>query len=228
MSDKINVIIIDDHPLFREGVIHTLKAQPDIEIVGQGATAEEAIQLACDLLPDIIMLDIDIPDGGLQAAQTIASACPVTKIVILTVSAEEDHVLAALKAGARAYILKGVAARELVSILRAVWAGEVYVTPTLAASLLLELTGASSESGTSSESHAPASPLDELTERERQILERVAAGFSNKEIGQQLYLTEKTVKHYMTNILQKLHVRNRVEAALLAQKSGRTEHTTRA
>ena len=220
MSDKINVIIVDDHPLFREGVIHSLKAQPDIEIVGQGATAEEAIQLACDLLPDIIVLDIDIPDGGLHAAQTIASACPVTKIIILTVSAEEDHVLAALKAGARAYILKGVAARELVSILRAVWAGEVYVTPTLAASLLLELTGASS--GASPESHAPASPLDELTERERQILERVAAGFSNKEIGQQLYLTEKTVKHYMTNILQKLHVRNRVEAALLAQKSGRS------
>jgi two-component system, NarL family, nitrate/nitrite response regulator NarL len=218
MSDKINLIIIDDHPLFREGVIHTLKAQPDIEVVGQGATAEEAIQLACDLLPDIIMLDIDIPDGGLHAAQAIARACPVTKIVILTVSAEEDHVLAALKAGARAYILKGVAARELVGILRAVWAGEVYITPTLAASLLLELTGASPGS------QPPASPLDELTERERQILERVAAGFSNKEIGQQLYLTEKTVKHYMTNILQKLHVRNRVEAALLAQKSGRAEH----
>jgi DNA-binding NarL/FixJ family response regulator len=220
MSDKIHVVIVDDHPLFREGVAHTLRAQADIEIVGQGATADEAVRLAGDLLPDIILLDIDIPGSGLHAAQTIATLCPVCRIVMLTVSAEEDHLIAALKAGARAYILKGIAARELVSILRAVWAGESYVPPTLAASLLAEMTGATSGA------RPLARPLDELTERERQILERVAAGCSNKEIGQQLCLTEKTVKHYMTNILQKLHVRNRVEAALIAQKSGRVEHKT--
>jgi len=218
MSDNIHIVIVDDHPLFREGVANTLRVERDIEIVGQGDSAEEAIRLACDLLPDIILLDIDIPGGGLQAAQTIAVACPVTKIVVLTVSDEEEHLVAALKAGARAYILKGVTARELVRILRAVAAGEAYVTPTLAASLLLELTGARPGS------RLPRSPLDELTERERQILEGVAAGLSNKAIGQQLYLSEQTVKHYMSNILQKLHVHNRVEAALLAQKSGRTEH----
>ncbi len=218
MSDNIHIVIVDDHPLFREGVANTLRVERDIEIVGQGDSAEEAIRLACDLLPDIILLDIDIPGGGLQAAQTIAVACPVTKIVVLTVSDEEEQLVAALKAGARAYILKGVTARELVRILRAVAAGEAYVTPTLAASLLLELTGARPGS------RLPRSPLNELTERESQILEGVAAGLSNKAIGQQLYLSEQTVKHYMSNILQKLHVHNRVEAALLAQKSGRAEH----
>jgi DNA-binding NarL/FixJ family response regulator len=140
----------------------------------------------------------------------------VIKLVILTVSEDEDDVTAALRAGARAYVLKGVAARELVGIMRAVAAGEVYVTPSLAASLLFELSGGKVGS------HSP-SPLDDLTERERQILERVAAGDSNKEIGAQLHLTEKTVKHHMTNILQKLQVRNRVEAALLARSGERPE-----
>lgn len=215
MSDKIHVAAVDDHPLFREGVIQTLHAAPDMELVGHGTTAEDALRLAQGLLPDIILLDISIPGGGIHAAQTIAAACPVIKIVMLTVSEEEEDVLAALKAGARAYILKGTPARELVSILQAVHAGEVYVTPGLAASLLLEMRGAVPES------QIPPGPLDELTDRERQILERVATGCSNKEIAYELHLSEKTVKHYMTNILQKLQVRNRVEAALLAQKVGR-------
>lgn len=163
------------------------------------------------------MLDITLPGGGLAAARTIAETCPVTKIVMLTVSEEEDDVVAALKAGARAYILKGVSARELVSIVRAVHAGEVWVTPNLAASLLMDLTQDALKSRVSS------GPLEGLTEREHEILTLVAAGKSNKEVGQQLFLTEKTVKHYMTNILQKLHVRNRVEAALLVQKAGRGE-----
>jgi DNA-binding NarL/FixJ family response regulator len=217
MSDKIHVVVVDDHPLFREGVATILGAEPDIEIVGQGTTAEEAVRLASDLLPDIILLDLDLPGSGLNAARIIADTCPVTKIVILTVSEADDHLVAALKVGARAYILKGVAGRELVRILRSVWAGESYVPPVLAASLLMEMSEAGPRGAW------PANPLDELTERERQILEQVAAGLSNKEIGLHLHLTEKTVKHYMTNILQKLQVRNRVEAALLAQKSGRNQ-----
>jgi len=217
MSDKIRTVIVDDHPLFREGVANTLRAEPDIEIVGQGDSAEEAIRLTCDLVPDIMLLDIDIPGGGLHAAQSIVAACPVTKIAVLTVSVDEQHLVAALKAGVRAYILKGVGARELVRIVRAVSAGEVYVTPTLATSLLFEMAGALPES------RRPSSPLDVLTERECQILEGVAAALSNKEIGQQLCLSEQTVKHYVTNILQKLHAHNRVEAALLAQNRGRVE-----
>ena len=140
-TDKIHVVIVDDHPLFREGVAMTLRAASDIEVVAEGASAQEAIRLASDLLPDILLLDIDIPGGGLAAAQAVAARSPVTKIVMLTVSEEEEHLLTALRAGARAYVLKGVSGRDLIGILRGVWAGEVYVTPALAASLLLEMSG---------------------------------------------------------------------------------------
>jgi DNA-binding NarL/FixJ family response regulator len=213
MSEALHIAIVDDHPLFREGVVHTLGAQPDVEIVGEGESAEDAVRIAGERLPDIILLDVSMPGGGLNAVRQIASAFPVVKIVMLTVSEEEDDVTAALRAGARAYVLKGVAARELVRILRAVAAGEVYVTPTLAANLLFELTSGSA-------SRKATNPLDHLTERERQILELVAGGDSNKEIAAQLHLSEKTVKHHMTNILQKLQARNRVEAALMARSGG--------
>src|SRR5690242_18020840 len=212
MSDKTHIVIADDHTLFREGLAGIIGAVEDFEVVGQAGSMHEAVQLARDLLPDIILLDIDMPGGGLEAARVIADECPVTRIVILTSSEEDDHLIRALKIGARAYILKGVAARELLRILRAVWAGESYVPPMLAASLLLEMREAQSQH------KQPSSPLEELTPREREILEGLAAGLSNKEIGEKLFLSEKTVKHYMTNILQKLQVRNRVEAALLAQK----------
>lgn len=216
MTDsKIHVAIIDDHPLFRQGVAQTLNDAPDIEVVAEGTSAQDAVRLVSDLLPDILLLDIDIPGGGLNAAQALAARIPVTKIVMLTVSEEEEHLLAALKAGAKAYVLKGVSGRDLITILRGVWRGEVYITPALATSLLLEMTG------TASGERSSANLLDDLTERERQILELVAGGLSNKEIGQRLQLTEKTVKHHMTNILQKLQVRNRVEAALLAQRAAK-------
>ena len=213
MSDKIGIVLVDDHSLFRAGVAFTLSAEADFEIVGQGASADDAVRLAQELLPDLILLDLNMPGGGIRAAAIITATCPVTRIVMLTVSEEEEDLLAALKAGARGYILKGVPARELTRILRAVCDGESYVTPTLAASLLREMTGAAPGA------RAAADPLNELTDRERQILEGVANGLSNKEIGGQLHLTEKTVKHYMTNILQKLQVRNRVEAALIARRS---------
>src|SRR4051794_10838137 len=163
-GDQIQVVVVDDHPLFREGVAAILSLQPDLAVVGQGASAEEAIRLARDLLPELILLDIDMPGGGLNAAHTIATLCPVTKIVMLTVSEEDDHLLTALKIGASAYILKGVPGRELVPTLRAVAAGESYVPPALAASLLLEM------GENKKRQDATPSPLDELTERERQIL----------------------------------------------------------
>ena len=212
MPNKIQVAVIDDHPLFRDGVANSLAASPDIEVVGQGETAEDAIRLARDLLPDILLLDISMKGGGINAALEISVTYPVVKIVMLTVSEREEDVVASLKAGARGYILKGVTARELVRIVQSIHAGEAYVSPALAASLLLEWRDEPDGINT------PASPLDELTERERQILELLATGRSNKEIARALDLSEKTVKHYMTNILQKLQVRNRVEAAVLAQK----------
>ena len=216
MAETLHVAIVDDHPLFREGVAHTLGAQPDVEVVAEGESAADAVRIAAERMPDVMLLDVSMPGGGVEAVRQIAAAYPVVKTVMLTVSEDEDDVTAALRAGARAYVLKGVAARELVRILRAVAAGEVYVTPSLASSLLFELSA-------DRRGAAAANPLDELTERERQILEGVAAGDSNKEIGATLHLTEKTVKHHMTNILQKLQVRNRVEAALLARSGERPQ-----
>ncbi len=209
MGESIRVVVADDHPLFRMGVVSSLADEPDMAIVGQAADADEALGLARELLPDIVILDIVMPGGGLDAARAIAAACPVTKVVVLTGSADDDDVLEALKAGAKAYVRKGVSARELTSIVRAVHAGEVYVAPALAARLL----------GEAARPHA-ASPLDELTERERSILGLAAAGNTNREIAAGLQLSEITVKHYMTNILEKLQVRSRVEAALLAQQAG--------
>lgn len=212
MAEPIQVVIVDDHPLFLEGVAATLQTEPDLKVIGQGRCAEDALHLATTLLPDLILLDITMPGGGINAAKAVAAACPVTRIVMLTFSEEEQDVIAALKAGARGYILKGVSGSELKAIVRGIYQGEVYITPTLAAGVLMEMTSSSAKQA------QPSSLLDELTARERQILELVASGQSNKEIGRELELTEKTVKHYMTNILQKLQVRNRVEAALIAQK----------
>ncbi len=213
MDEKTLIVVVDDHPLFRDGLEHTLRAEPDFEIVGTGASAEDALRLCEELLPDMLLLDINIPGGGLNVLPQLGAACPVTQVVMLTASEEEDDVLAALKGGARGYILKGVSARELIRILRGIRDGEPYVTPTLAASLLSDMTSVPGA--------APADPLAQLTERERQILEQVASGQSNKEIAYRFHLSEKTVKHHMTNILQKLHARNRVEAALLARLGSR-------
>ena len=136
--DKIKLVIVDDHPLFREGVVAILGTEPDLEFVGQGASAQDAMQLALSLLPDIIILDINMPGGGINATQAIADALPVIKIMVLTGSNEEDDVLNALQAGANAFVLKGVTARELVDILHKVQNGERYVTPSLMAELHLE------------------------------------------------------------------------------------------
>ena len=155
MAEPLQIAIVDDHPLFREGVAHTLRAYPDIEVVAEGESTADALRIASERIPDVMLLDVSMPGGGLDAVRGIAAAFPVIKLVMLTVSENEDDVTAALRAGARAYVLKGVAARELVRIIRAVAAGEVYVTPSLASSLLFDLTGGRG-------SHV-TSPLEVLT-----------------------------------------------------------------
>jgi DNA-binding NarL/FixJ family response regulator len=213
MNDPIRVLIADDHPLFREGVAHSLLGKGDITVIGQADTSEEALRLARELLPDVALLDIAMPErGGLAIASEIAVACPATKIVVLTVSEHEDDLLSAFKAGASGYVLKGVSARELIDIIRAVADGEVYVTPNLAAGLLVEMTRG-----------RPHDPLIELTDREQEILRLVAKGMTNRQIGEHLHLAEKTIKHYMTNILGKLHVHSRLEAALLVARRNMAE-----
>ena len=213
LPDITRIVIVDDHALFRDGLATILDAEDYLEVVGQGGSAEEAIKLTKDLKPDIILLDLDMPGDGLRAADVIANEVSQTKIIILTASEEDKNLINALKIGASGYILKGVAARELLRILRMVIDGENYVPPALAASMLLEMNMSKTRPKKEVEN-----PIDSLTSREKEILEGLAKGLSNKEIGENLFLSEKTVKHYITIILQKLQVRNRVEAALLAQK----------
>jgi two-component system, NarL family, nitrate/nitrite response regulator NarL len=220
MVEPTKIVLIDDHPLLREGVAGALANEPDLEVVGQGDNADAAIGLARDLMPDVMLLDISMPGGGgLRAARAIADLFPVIKIIMLTVSESEEDVLGAFKAGARGYVLKGVGGSEIVRIVRAILAGEPYVTPKLAAGLLGEARHPSAKVP------PEADLLSELTRREREILELVAVGQSNKEVGRNLHLTEKTIKYNMTNILQKLQVRNRVEAALIA-RAGTAAATT--
>ena len=214
MTGQIRVVIVDDHPLFRGGVVRTLQEHEGIAVVGEGGSAEEAISLVDLHLPDIVCLDISMPGGGVEAAREIGRRYPAVRIVMLTVSEEDENVLSALQAGARGYVLKGVGARELVEVLRGVAEGASYVSPDLAARVLTAMKRPAGDGRPMDD------PIASLSKREEQILGLVAQGMSNKEIGRELDLQEKTVKHYMTNILQKLQVRNRVEAALLARERG--------
>lgn len=211
MNDSINILVVDDHPLFRQGVVNSLAMDPEFKVVAETDSGQEALALARKLLPDVVLLDISMPGwSGIVTAEKIAMACPATVIVMLTGSDDKDKLLAALKAGARAYVLKGVSAKELASVVRSAVAGEVYVSPSIAAEMLVSLT----------QGKAP-DPLQELTEREREILALIGTGLTNREIGERIFLSEKTIKHYVTNILQKLQVRSRVEAALLAASHAR-------
>ena len=208
-EDAIRVVVADDHPLFREGVVASLAADSGVAVVGQAADAESAVRLVCEVVPDVVLLDVSMPGDGLRAAARIATACPTTRIVMLTVSEDEDDLLRALQVGASGYALKGVSARELGAIIRSVHAGEVYVAPGLAFGVLRETSRPRRDD-----------PLAGLSPREREVLGLVAGGLNNQEIADELGLAEKSVKHHVSNILKKLHVRGRVEAALLAVKAG--------
>lgn len=213
MAENIDVVVVDDHPLFRSGIVATIGAKDDITVVAECDNASDAVKFTESFLPDVVLLDVRLPGGGLNAARVIAARFPVVKIMLLTVSEDDDDVLRAFKLGAKSYILKGVSADELVDAIRKVKRGEVYVTPSLASRMLYEIT--------SGESEKPAADrLDTLTEREHEILTQVATGNPNKEIAYNLHISEKTVKHYMSNILQKLQARNRVEAAIYAHDAG--------
>jgi DNA-binding NarL/FixJ family response regulator len=214
MPSQVRIAVFDDHPLLREGVIHTLRAQPDLDVIGEGATAEEAVRFAAANKPDVMLLDVSMPGGGLQAARAVSNAAPSVRSVMFTVSEREEDVNEAIAAGARGYILKGTGGIELARAVRAIAAGETYVSPGLAARMLatMQQRWTSSRSGRDRDA--------ELTVREEQILASAAEGRTNKEIANELQLSEKTVKHYMTNVLQKLQARNRVEAIIAARRRG--------
>ncbi|WP_377507648.1 response regulator [Octadecabacter sp. R77987] len=206
----IRIILADDHPIFRDGLVHSIEETGTLEVVGIGGSAEEAVALAAQYKPDVALLDLSMPGNGITAAARIAQAGTAGAIAMLTVSEDGADVTAAMQAGATGYILKGVSAAELRGILQKIAAGEAHVSPGLAAQMLRIM---------QKSEKAEHRPIDDLTKREEDILKGVAAGKSNKEIGLDLKIQEKTVKHYMTIILSKLQARNRVEAALIAQKA---------
>jgi DNA-binding NarL/FixJ family response regulator len=215
MASEIRIAIVDDHPIVRRGVSETLSEEPDFKLVGVGESAQDAVRLARHEHPDIILLDIALAGGGIEAARQIARERPDIKVVMLTVREDQTTVKAALRAGARGYLAKGVDGPELVGALRRIQAGQSYVTPTLAAQLLAEA-GPSHDAAGEPARGQPA----RLTEREEQIINLLGEGLSNQAIGQKLGLTENTIKHYMTSLLQKLGAKNRTEAALLARGRG--------
>ena len=201
----VRVGVIDDHPLFRAGTIQALKQIEGFEVVGEGATAADALRIARVQSPDIILLDLRLPGGGIEAIANIVRECPKVQVIVLTVSENEQDVTAALQAGARGYILKGSSGVDVVKTVEAIAQGSAYVAPSLAAQLLIKSTQLKP---VVKESHR------DLTSREEEIYGFVSQGMSNKEIARCLNCTERTIKHHMTNIMQKLQVRNRVEAAL--------------
>jgi DNA-binding NarL/FixJ family response regulator len=210
----IRVVVADDHPLYRDGVARTLAESGLFVVVGEAATGSDAEALVARETPDVVLLDISMPGGGIATQRRLMVLPAPPRVAMLTVSEEDDDVMQALKAGAQGYILKGVGARDLVAIVADLAEGRTYVAPSLAVKLLAAMNAPRT---------AKAQPIDTLTKREEDILRGVAQGKSNKEVARELDLQEKTVKHYMTTILSKLQVRNRTEAALLARRSWKDE-----
>lgn len=206
MTEPIRTLVADDHPLFREGVVHSLCVDPGFVVIGEAGSGEETLEKVTQLRPHLVLLDISMPGiSGIETARRIAQTAPQTRIMMLTVDDRGPSLLAALKAGAHGYVLKGVAATELREIARRIADGEAYVPPALAAELLSEMSAP-----------RPVDAFSTLTHREVGVLELLGQGFSNRAIGEALFIAEKTVKRHMTNILAKLQVRSRTEAALIA------------
>ncbi|MCE9682567.1 response regulator [Halomonas alkalisoli] len=210
LSNKVRLVLADDHPLMREGIARSLGAEHGFEVVGEADDATRAVELVARHSPDLAVLDISMGGGGgLAAAADILMNNPSTRVVLLTVSEDESDLTMALKLGVKGYILKGVTSRELRHALTCVARGEAFVSPTLAAGLLADVARPRQRSD---------GDLDALTQREEQILKLLGKGLTNREIAEQLCLAEKTIKHHMSNVLQKLQVRNRVEAALISRQ----------
>ncbi len=208
MNQKYSVAIIDEHPLLAEGVIQVLRSAGQFEIVGSGSNAEDAVAIARNKKPDMMIFEISIPGGGLEAARRVSAASPETKVVFLTSTENDDNVATALRDGAKGYILKGIEKGEFIRIIADIGGGRFYVNPGVAARML----GRNRDRNRGP--HVP-SGLDDLTHRELEIITFVAHGKTNREVATALRLGEKTVKHHMTSIMQKLQVRNRLEAVLM-------------
>jgi DNA-binding NarL/FixJ family response regulator len=211
----VRVLLADDHALFRAGISSLLKAW-GMDVVGQAANGLEAIELTRRLEPQLVLMDVGMsPCNGLEATRAIKAELPEVKVVVVTVSEDEQDLFEAIKSGAEGYLLKGMSEEEFGATLASISAGEPALSPGLAAKILDEFARMARE-GTDK----PAGPEDQLTDREREVLRLVAEGATNREIASTLYVSENTVSFHMKNILAKLHVKNRAQAAAFAIRAG--------
>lgn len=214
----ISVIVVDDHDLFRSGLRRLLDEQDGIDVVADARRGDEAVRRAAELRPDVVVMDINMPGmSGVEATREVLQVAPGTAVLMLTVTPDENAVIDAVLAGASGYLLKDAVLAEIVRGIRAAAAGESLVAPAVAGSLLERLRRHAPEPA------RPAQPAPELSEREIEVLRLVVAGCENSEIGKRLHLSASTIKHHVSNTLEKLGVDNRIQAAVLAVRLGLVE-----
>lgn len=213
---KIRVLIVDDHQLFRDGLSAILMKVSDIDVVGEAGTGHEAIAQAQALTPDVILMDINMPDiNGIEATQQILAEASTTGIIILTMLEDNDSLFAAMCAGARGYILKGADKTEVINAIRAVARGEALFGPAIAGRLTSFFQNINNDVD-----NQRVTPFPDLTDREREVLEMIASGENNKDIARQLHISPKTVSNHISNIFNKLQVADRAQAIVKARNAG--------
>jgi len=205
-------LIADDHALFRRGIQMVLDQEPDIQVVGEASDGTEAVTKAQELMPDVILMDVRMPGrSGIAATAEIKELVPHARILMLTTSDEESDLYDAIKAGASGYLLKEISIEEIADAIRSVWAGQSRISPQMASKLLNEFAAMSKRAD-----DKPTMPAPRLTARELEVLQLVAEGLNNREIGKRLFISENTVKNHIRNILEKLHLHSRMEAVVYA------------
>ncbi|MDQ6879123.1 MAG: response regulator transcription factor [Candidatus Dormibacteraeota bacterium] len=213
MATPIRVLIVDDHPVFRDGMRGLLASLPQMTVAGEAANGPEAVQLAIELRPDIVLMDIGMPEmNGIEATRAVLSACPTARVLMLTMYEEPDSVFSALRAGARGYLLKDARSDDIVRAIEAVAQGEAIFGPAIAERLAAFFRGGGTP--------RPPAPFPELTSRETEILDLIAHGMTNQEMAAHFSVSLKTVQNHVSNVLAKLHVVDRTQAALRAREAG--------
>ena len=211
-GNTIRVIVADDHALFRRGLEMVLESKDDIEVLAEASDGFEVVTLAEEHVPDLVLMDVRMPgQGGIDAARAIKATVPNTKILMLTISDEEEDLYDAIKAGASGYLLKEISIDEVADAIRSVHAGQSLISPSMASKLLNEFASMARKDEEKQQMPAPR-----LTEREMEVLTLVAQGLNNRDIAKQLFISENTVKNHVRNILEKLHLHSRMEAVVYA------------